>query len=202
MVQYILTLHICQEHISNGDNMKIQNCSLTNNDIEYPEEGTKNGFGKLRDDIHTGVNIKCKSVYSVCDGVVIDVAQYTVGNMVIVQYDNTICLVYSMLKESFVVPGQLIRKGKLLGTADDFVHFEYLRTDKNPIGVTFIYKSIALHPNDPIEVLDGSYQFYSSSDSQYSNYALEGDYSTEIITDFSKLPPSFLAETASMGEGE
>lgn len=182
--------------------MKIIDCSLTNTDIEYPEAGTKNGFGKNGNDIHTGVNIKCKRVYSICDGVVIDVAQYTKGSMVIVQYDKTICLSYSMLKESFVVPGQLIRKGTMLGTTDDFVHFECLRTDKNPISVTFIYKSISLHPNDPVEVLDGSYQFYSSIDSQYSNYALEGDYSTEIITDFSKLPPSFLAETASMGEGE
>ena len=182
--------------------MKIKNCSLTNTDIEYPEAGTKNGFGKIGNDIHTGVNIKCKNVYSVCDGVVIDAAQYTVGNMIVVQYGKTICLVYSMLKESFVVPGQLIRKGALLGTTDDFVHFEYLRTDNNPISVTFIYKSIALHPNDPLEVLDGSYQFYSSTDSEYSNYSLEGDYSTEIVTDFSHLPPSFLAESASMREGE
>lgn len=182
--------------------MKIRNCSLTNTDIEYPEVGTKDGFGKNGNDVHTGINIKCKSVYSICDGVVIDVAQYTVGNMIIVQYDKTVCFIYSMLKESFVVPGQLIRKGTMLGTTDDFVHFEYLRTDKNPISVTFVYKSIALHPNDPIAVLDGSYQFYSSTDSAYSNYALEGDYSTEIVTDFSKLPPSFLAESASMGEGE
>lgn len=182
--------------------MKIINCSLTNTDIEYPEVGTKNGFGKNENDIHTGLNIKCKNVYSICDGVVIDVAQYTKGNMILVQYDKTMCLSYSMLKESFVVPGQLIRKGTLLGTTDDFVHFEYLRTDKNPISVTFIYKSIALHPNDPLEVLNGSYQFYSSSDTEYSNYALEGDYSTGIVTDFSKLPPSFLAESASMGEGE
>lgn len=182
--------------------MKILNCILTNTDIEYPEVGTKYGFGETRDDIHTGVNIKCKNVYSICDGVVIDVAKYTSGNMVLIQYDKTICLMYSMMRESFVVPGQLIRKGTMLGTADDFVHFEYLRTDNNPLNVTFIYKSIALHPNDPIEVLDGSYDFYSSTETKYSNYALEGDYSTEIVTDFSKLPPSFLAETASMGEGE
>lgn len=182
--------------------MKILNCVLTNTDIEYPEVGTKYGFGNLRDDIHTGVNIKCKRVYSICDGVVIDVSQYTKGSMVIVQYDKTICFSYSMLKESFVVPGQIIRKGTMLGTTDDFLHFEYLRTDNNPLSVTFIYKSVALHPNDPIQVLDGSYNFYSSTESKYSNYALEGDYSTEIITDFNKLPPSFLAETASMGEGE
>lgn len=182
--------------------MKILNCILTNTDIEYPEVGTKYGFGKNADDVHTGVNIKCKDVYSICDGVVIDAAKYTNGNMVLIQYDKTICFLYSMIRESFVVPGQLIRKGKMLGTADDFVHFEYLRTDNNPLSVTFIYKSIALHPNDPIQVLDGSYNFYSSSELEYSNYALEGDYSTEIVTDFSKLPPSFLAEIASMGKGE
>lgn len=182
--------------------MKILNCILTNTDIEYPEVGTKYGFGKTADDVHTGVNIKCKNVYSICDGVVIDSAKYIDGNMVLIQYDKTICFLYSMIRESFVVPGQLVRKGTILGTADDFVHFEYLRTDNNPLSVTFIYKSVALHPNDPIHVLDGSYNFYSSTESKYSNYALEGDYSTEIITDFSKLPPSFLAETASMGEGE
>lgn len=182
--------------------MKILNCILTNTDIEYPEVGTKYGFGKTADDVHTGVNIKCKNVYSICDGVVIDSAKYINGNMVLIQYDKTICFLYSMIRESFVVPGQLVRKGTILGTADDFVHFEYLRTDNNPLSVTFIYKSVALHPNDPIHVLDGSYNFYSSTESKYSNYALEGDYSTEIITDFSKLPPSFLAETASMGEGE
>lgn len=182
--------------------MKILNCILTNTDIEYPEVGTKYGFGKTADDVHTGVNIKCKNVYSICDGVVIDSAKYIDGNMVLIQYDKTICFLYSMIRESFVVPGQLFRKGTILGTADDFVHFEYLRTDNNPLSVTFIYKSVALHPNDPIHVLDGSYNFYSSTESKYSNYALEGDYSTEIITDFSKLPPSFLAETASMGEGE
>lgn len=182
--------------------MKILNCILTNTDIEYPEVGTKDGFRKTRDDIHTGVNIKCRNVYSICDGVVIDAAKYTNGNLVLIQYDNTICLLYSMLRESFVVPGQLIRKGTILGTTYDFVHFEYLRTDKNPLSVTFIYKSISLHPNEPKEVLDGSYNFYSSTETKYSNYALEGDYSTEIVTDFSKLPPSFLAETASMGEGE
>lgn len=182
--------------------MKILNCILTNTDIEYPEVGTKYGFGKNADDVHTGVNIKCKDVYSICDGVVIDAAKYTNGNMVLIQYDKTICFLYSMIRESFVVPGQLIRKGKMLGTADDFVHFEYLRTDNNPLSVTFIYKSIALHPNDPMQVLDGSYNFYSSSELEYSNYALEGDYSTEIVTDFSKLPPSFLAEIASMGKGE
>ena len=165
--------------------------------VQTEEDHDQTGY-----DVHTGVNIKCKSVYSICDGVVIDSAKYTSGNMVLIQYDNTICLMYSMIRESFVVPGQLIRKGTMLGTADDFVHFEYLRTDNNPLSLTFIYKSIALHPNDPIEVLDGSYNFYSSMDKKYSNYALEGDYSTEIVTDFSKLPPSFLAETASMGEGE
>lgn len=182
--------------------MKILNCILTNTDIEYPEVGTKYGFGKTADDVHTGVNIKCKNVYSICDGVVIDSAKYINGNMVLIQYDKTICFLYSMIRESFVVPGQLIRKDTILGTTDDFLHFEYLRTDNNPLSVTFIYKSVALHPNDPIHVLDGSYNFYSSTESKYSNYALEGDYSTEIITDFSKLPPSFLAETASMGEGE
>ena len=182
--------------------MKIIDCSLTNTDIEYPEAGTKNGFGKNGNDIHTGVNIKCKRVYSICDGVVIDSAKYINGNMVLIQYDKTICFLYSMIRESFVVPGQLIRKGTILGTTDDFLHFEYLRTDNNPLSVTFIYKSVAFHPNDPIHVLDGSYNFYSSTESKYSNYALEGDYSTEIITDFSKLPPSFLAETASMREGE
>lgn len=184
------------------ETMKILNCSLTNTDIEYPEVGTKYGFGKNADDVHTGVNIKCKDVYSICDGVVIDAAKYTNGNTVLIQYDKTICFLYSMIRESFVVPGQLIRKGKMLGTADDFVHFEYLRTDNNPLSVTFIYKSIALHPNDPIQVLDGSYNFYSSIELEYSNYAIEGDYSTEIVTDFSKLPPSFLAEIASMGKGE
>lgn len=182
--------------------MKILNCILTNTDIEYPEVGTKYGFGKTADDVHTGVNIKSKNVYSICDGVVIDSAKYINGNMVLIQYDKTICFLYSMIRESFVVPGQLIRKGTILGTTDDFLHFEYLRTDNNPLSVTFIYKSVALHPNDPIHVLDGSYNFYSSTESKYSNYALEGDYSTEIITDFSKLPPSFLSETASMGEGE
>jgi murein DD-endopeptidase MepM/ murein hydrolase activator NlpD len=182
--------------------MKILNCILTNTDIEYPEVGTKYGFGKTADDVHTGVNIKCKNVYSICDGVVIDSAKYINGNMVLIQYDKTICFLYSMIRESFVVPGQLVRKSTILGTTDDFLHFEYLRTDNNPLSVTFIYKSVALHPNDPIQVLDGSYNFYSSTESKYSNYALEGDYSTEIITDFSKLPPSFLAETASMGEGE
>lgn len=182
--------------------MKILNCVLTNTDIEYPEVGTKYGFGKTADDVHTGVNIKCKNVYSICDGVVIDSAKYINGNMVLIQYDKTICFLYSMIRESFVVPGQLVRKSTILGTTDDFLHFEYLRTDNNPLSVTFIYKSVALHPNDPIQVLDGSYNFYSSTESKYSNYALEGDYSTEIITDFSKLPPSFLAETASMGEGE
>ena len=182
--------------------MKILNCILTNTDIEYPEVGTKYGFGKTADYVHTGVNIKCKNVYSICDGVVIDSAKYINGNMVLIQYDKTICFLYSMIRESFVVPGQLIRKGTILGTTDDFLHFEYLRTDNNPLSVTFIYKSVAFHPNDPIHVLDGSYNFYSSTESKYSNYALEGDYSTEIITDFSKLPPSFLAETASMGEGE
>lgn len=182
--------------------MKILNCILTNTDIEYPEVGTKYGFGKTADDVHTGVNIKCKNVYSICDGVVIDSAKCINGNMVLIQYDKTICFLYSMIRESFVVPGQLVRKSTILGTTDDFLHFEYLRTDNNPLSVTFIYKSVALHPNDPIQVLDGSYNFYSSTESKYSNYALEGDYSTEIITDFSKLPPSFLAETASMGEGE
>lgn len=182
--------------------MKILNCILTNTDIEYPEVGTKYGFGKTADDVHTGVNINCKNVYSICDGVVIDSAKYINGNMVLIQYDKTICFLYSMIRESFVVPGQLVRKSTILGTTDDFLHFEYLRTDNNPLSVTFIYKSVALHPNDPIQVLDGSYNFYSSTESKYSNYALEGDYSTEIITDFSKLPPSFLAETASMGEGE
>ena len=182
--------------------MKILNCILTNTDTEYPEVGTKYGFGKNADDVHTGVNIKCKNVYSICDGVVIDSAKYINGNMVLIQYDKTICFLYSMIRESFVVTGQLIRKGTILGTTDDFLHFEYLRTDNNPLSVTFIYKSVAFHPNDPIHVLDGSYNFYSSTESKYSNYALEGDYSTEIITDFSKLPPSFLAETASMGEGE
>ena len=94
--------------------MKILNCILTNTDIEYPEVGTKYGFGKTADDVHTGVNIKCKNVYSICDGVVIDAAKYTNGNMVLIQYDNTICLLYSMLRESFVVPGPLIRKGTIL----------------------------------------------------------------------------------------
>lgn len=181
--------------------MIIKNCKLTNTDVTWPERGSDQSYGEPNKLIHTGVDITCTDVYSICSGTVIECSYYNVGYMIVIQYNSEIFLKYIVQCRPEVSCGDVVQSGQHIAKTDKFVHLEYLRTDGGDIGAVVIYRDIALHPNDPIHLFDGSVTFRDYAiDRSKTEPAIDGLYETKVITKLEDIPNSALQEFISMGQ--
>lgn len=121
--------------------------------------------------------------------------------MIVIQYNSEIFIKYIVQQKPEVSCGDIVQSGQHIAKTDKFVHLEYLRTDGGDIGVTVIYRDIALHPNDPIHLFDGSITFRDYAiDGSKSEPAIDGLYGTKVITKIDDIPNSALQEFTIMGQ--
>ena len=106
---------------------------------------------------HTGIDIECSEVYTICDGVIIQCGQSNNKTFsCIIQYSSKQCIKYSNLNRLYVDAGQTVESGQYIGTCKQYVHFEYLVTaQSNPVfpvrvGTQTYFKV------DPQCIVDGS----------------------------------------------
>lgn len=131
--------------------MIIKNCILTNSDVEVFTEGDK-AFGVYKGSVHTGVDTKATSVFSLSQGVIVSTYSNDKTYSVIVQYDSNKFIRYSNLTYIQVVKGSTIEKGSKIGDCKS-VHLEYLRRDKSDIPITINLFGMKLYPNNPVPLL-------------------------------------------------
>lgn len=116
--------------------------------------------------INPGIDLSCKSVYSICTGCVIYIGQDTTAinrYSVLVQYDTTHFFMYSNLVDTSVNLNDIISLGQLIGSADRFVHFEALQLDySNPQLRVMIYEK-TYYKIDPTSYADGSISLFPKS---------------------------------------
>mgnify|MGYP003295628889 CR=1 FL=1 len=107
--------------------MRILNCRLTKSNTNVTKF-----FGKQGDRTwHTGCDVEAHNVYSLCDGVVINIAyEQKHTSIVTVQYSKNRCVRYGNLASVEVSIGQPIVDGQLVGKASKSVHFEYCVKDE------------------------------------------------------------------------
>ena len=178
--------------------MIIKNCPITKKDsnvkLEYIVDETSKYVLDSKS-IHTGVDIECENVYSVFDGVVIQCCMLDDHMSMIVQYNGSYCVRYSNMKSCELIVGHLVKNGDLLGSADEFVHFELLSTVRSSSGTKVTVGSLRLFKIDPMDVVCGKMKFSDTPD--YSNnqdYALQGEYSTEPLDNVSNMTASMIQE--------
>ena len=155
----------------------IENCSITHSDTEV----VKNYDVAVGSEIyHTGIDLKCSEIYSICPGVVIQECLFESKPSVVIQYSGNISLRFSHLKEAYVHEGQLVNFNTPIGEADSYVHFEYLTSQE--LNSNFSYKippNITLWKHDPNIVLDKLITF-NQSVSDSSNIELFGETLAEL----------------------
>ena len=105
---------------------------------------------------HTGVDIQTTQVYSVCEGVVIEIGNNIEGITVSVQYNVNICVRYCCLQNTELTLGQGIHMGDLVGTTEDFVRFEYAITDKLESLWPVRINILQYYKQDPINIVEGT----------------------------------------------
>ena len=80
--------------------------------------------------VHTGIDISSKNVFSLTSGVVLAVGQVGKHYCITIQYDVCNLLRYEHLSSVSVGAGDVVQGGTYIGEADNFVHFEYATTDQ------------------------------------------------------------------------
>ena len=139
----------------------LENCIITLDDSEVVKEYYFSADGK---EYHTGIDIKAKEVYCPCKGVVIQKCLVDGHPSIIIQYSEHIALKFSHLKTCDLEDGQVVSDNECIGTADKYVHFEYLtNADNDPLIRVYIMPGVALYMHDPKLVLYGNIQFDHSS---------------------------------------
>lgn len=137
----------------------IKNCVITHKDSEiiksYDAMQGSNCF-------HTGVDIKASELYTPCCGVCIYTGLIDNRPSCTIQYSPNICIRYTHLKEVHVSQGQLIQYDQKIGIADEYVHFEYLTSERSyPYFRVFFQSEVSyyMYKHDPMLVLSGNAVF-------------------------------------------
>lgn len=133
----------------------IENCLVTKGSTKllklWCDDTTK--------ELHSGIDLSAREVYSISNGVIIEVGQVAKHKCVTVQYDEKTCVRYMNLDSVSILLGHTISFGDKIGDVGSFVHFEYLTPEKSlwpvRIGPLRYYK------HDPIDLLTGKFEFKS-----------------------------------------
>lgn len=127
----------------------------SNKGIRLPWIGDETDTLFKRHGYHTGLDLYANHVYSFTSGVVTSIGKEDSHYAVTVQYDAQTSLRYLHLKTISVGAGQIVQQGFNLGTADQYVHFEYITKNKKDslwsvrIGTETYYK------HNPFDIIGG-----------------------------------------------
>lgn len=134
----------------------ISDCPITKSDAGIVKSWIvdKNSFAyKVNESYHTGIDLRCKTVYSVCYGVVIELGRNDTGHYhVTVQYDKDRCVRYMHLKSESVTLGGVIPIGAEIGIADSYVHFEYLTRSEGEPSLPVRISNVTYYRHDPTAI--------------------------------------------------
>lgn len=134
---------------------------------------------------HTGLDISAATVYSICKGVVLFVGKDEDNKYVVsVQVNNTQCVRYGHLNEVSVIAGQLV-DAHVIGTADQYVHFEYCTTDVSGSIWPVRLGEVTYYKHNPYPVISGEI----SLDSTGAYDALSSQVDPSDILDTSVITP-------------
>lgn len=160
------------------DFQKFSEITDSDKGIRLPWIGDKKDSLYKENGYHTGIDIYADNVYSFASGVVISVGKTDKFYAVTVQYDSNIALRYLHLKTVSVRAGQAVQAGFNIGTADKYVHFEYVTKIKDSsmwsvrIGTETYYKQ---NPDGMVK------QASMGNETDYSNI----NPSKEMLDEFS-----------------
>lgn len=127
----------------------------SNNGIKLPWIGDKIDTLFKKHGYHTGLDLYANQVYSFASGVVTSIGKNKSYYAVTIQYDAQTSLRYLHLKTVSIGAGQIVQQGFNIGTADTYVHFEYITKDKKDslwpvrIGTETYYK------HNPLNIIGG-----------------------------------------------
>lgn len=139
----------------------IENCTVTRttSSVLYPYiDSDASDWYEKYGGFHTGIDIQCKSVHSVCQGVVLLVGTDFDSGLyeITIQYDAHRGFRYCNLSSVRVEAGDTIKNGQWIADAEDFVHFEYIDTTSgDPEWVCHIGEQ-DYYKHDPYPYADGS----------------------------------------------
>ena len=105
---------------------------------------------------HTGIDLTASDVHSYASGVVISIGRSEDIYAVTVQYDSRISLRYLHLKSVCVYIGDILYPNMKIGTADQYVHFEYVSVSKDNSIWPVRIGTMTYYKQDPELVLNGS----------------------------------------------
>lgn len=147
----------------------ISNCpiTLTDSNVTYPYiDDEDNSWYEKYGSYHSGIDIECTDVYSLCKSVVTYIGEDSdngeLKKVVIVQYDAERSLRYCHLTDVYVEAGDIIEDKLLIGKADKWCHFELLTATQTEsvwpvrVGAKTYYKQDPELYADGTEELPGS----------------------------------------------
>ena len=102
---------------------------------------------------HTGIDIYGDKVFSYADGIVLAVGKEDNRYAITIQYDVFSCLRYMNLKSVSVKAGDVVQAGFLLGSADKYVHFEFINKYTSMWSVRIGKETYYKH--NPIDMIGG-----------------------------------------------
>lgn len=120
---------------------------------------------------HTSVSVCTHDVYSICDGVVVEILTANNGYIVTIQYTVEKSFRYCRLNNIHIYLGQLVTEGSLIGECADYVDFEYITTQKSlwPVRVN----SETYYKQDPTNYLTGKIQCLVSHEPINYNFSFD-----------------------------
>ena len=106
---------------------------------------------------HTGVDITGESIYAYRSGVVTQIGT-SFDNLysVVIQYTAKVSLRYANLSSVLVTEGDVIRQGQYIGIAKQFVHFEYLTSEKGNSKWPVRVGKLTNFKQNPEQLFDGT----------------------------------------------
>lgn len=160
----------------------IENCpiTLTSSVLLKPWiVDTKSSLYRQNRGYHTGVDIQCKNVYSICPGVCTYVGYSREElNVVIIQYDRNTSFRYCNLGKVDIQKGDTVELSQKIGeTAFKFVHFELITSEYSNWSVRVDSRDYYKH--DPTSYAKGEIAM-----NELSQYGIWHDVDIDIQTQF------------------
>ena len=129
--------------------------NLSDREVRLPWIGSDKHKLYKEHGFHTGIDLYAYGVYSLCNGVVTSVGNDGKHYAVTVQYNAFASLRYLHLKEPSVDAGQIVQQGFSIGTADKYVHFEYVTREKGDSNWPVRIGTETYYKHDPLDMIGG-----------------------------------------------
>ena len=116
----------------------------------------------------TGVDIITSDVYNLAYGQIVYIGQYEGHYLVDIKSNNNEVLRYCNLNYVNVQPASYIREGTKIGTAQKYVHIEYVTSWRGDSVFPVRINDLTYYKQDPQDVLDGVYTVVPTATLDYA----------------------------------